>query len=312
MHAVSTRLIERFDVQAHRGGSGLTAENTLAAFGAALALGVSTLECDVHVSSDDVLVVSHDREIVSGRHTGHLIHELTYAELRTVDVAGLRAADFPDRPSSTGLLMPAFDDVLALLAERGADEVGINVEIKYDASAPAAGAPRDVFVELLVGAIRDAGLTERASIQSFDWGALKKVRQADPGMRLNLLFNPKYLKDIGTMPSPWLDDVRLSDFGDDPLTTAAELGFNAVSPIHGSPYRSGIRDPAYKPLVTPELVAHAHDLGLRVVPYVVDDPDSMAHFVDLGVDGLITDYPDRLRDVLAARGEALPTAYPPV
>ncbi len=311
MHAVTTRLIEHFDVQAHRGGSGLTSENTLAAFGAALALGVSTLECDVHVSSDDVLVVSHDREIVSGPHTGQLIHQLTHDELHTVDVAGLRASDFPDRPVATGLLMPTFADVLALLDERAAVEVGLNVEIKYDASAPEAGAPRDVFVELLVGALREAGLMERASIQSFDWGALKTVRQADPEMRLNLLFNPKYLKGVGTEPSPWLDDVRLADFGDDPLTTAAELGFNAVSPIHGSPYASGIGDPAYRPLVTRELVDHAHDLGLRVVPYVVDDAATMGHFVDLGVDGLITDYPDRLRDVLAERGEALPTAYPP-
>ncbi|WP_426246904.1 glycerophosphodiester phosphodiesterase family protein [Nocardioides sp. LHG3406-4] len=308
---MSTRLVERFDVQAHRGGSGLAAENTLTAFGAALTLGVSTLECDVHVSSDNVLVVSHDREIVSGPLTGRLIRQLTHDELRTVDVAGLRAADFPDRPVATGLLMPEFADVLALLDERGADEVGVNVEIKYDAAAPEAGAPREVFVELLVGAIRDAGLTDRASIQSFDWGALERVRRADSDMRLNLLFNPKYLKDVGSMPSPWLDDVRLADHGGDPIATAAALGFNAVSPIHGTPYTSGIGVPGYRPRVTPKLVEHAHSLGLRVVPYVVDDPATMAHFVDLGVDGLITDYPDRLRAVLADRGERLPTAYPP-
>jgi glycerophosphoryl diester phosphodiesterase len=307
---MGTRLVERFDVQAHRGGSGLTPENTLEAFGAALSLGVSTLECDVHVSSDEVLVVSHDREIVSGPHTGRLIHQLTHEQLQTVDVAGLRAVDFPERPTATGLLMPALDDVLALLHERGADEVGLNVEIKYDATAPDEGATRDVFVELLVGAIRRAGLTSRASVQSFDWGALKKVRRADPEMRLNLLLNPTYLKDVGSAPSPWLDDVRLADFGDDPLATAASLGFNAVSPIHGRPFRSGIDDAAYTPVVTRELVEHAHLLGLRVVPYVVDDPATMGHFVDLGVDGLITDYPDRLRTVLAERGEALPTAYP--
>lgn len=307
---MATRLVERFDVQAHRGGSGLTPENTLEAFGAALTLGVSTLECDVHVSRDQVLVVSHDREIVSGPHTGQLVHQLTYDELRSVDVAGLRAADFPDRPAATGLLMPAFADVLALVAERGADEVGLNVEIKYDATAPSEGATRDVFVELLVDMVGRAGLTPRTSVQSFDWGALKMVRRADPAMRLNLLLNPTYLRDVGSAPSPWLDDVRLADFGDDPVATAAALGFNAVSPIHGRPYRSGVGDPAYRPVVTPELVEHAHLLGLRVVPYVVDDPATMGHFVDLGVDGLITDYPDRLRAVLAERAEELPTAYP--
>lgn len=305
------RLIEHFDVQAHRGGSGLTAENTLEAFGAALALGVSTLECDVHVSSDDQLIVSHDREIVSGKHTGHVIRQLTRQELHEVDVAGLRATEFPDRPVRTGLLMPAFSDVLALLAERGAAEVGLNVEIKYDATAPDAGAPRDLFVTLLLDAVSAAGLTRRTSVQSFDWGALKRVRRVDPDMRLNLLYSRKYLADVGSRPSPWLDDVRLADFGDDPITTAASLGFNAVSPIHGRPYRSGIGDPAYRPVVTRDLVERAHLLGLRVVPYVVDDAATMDHFVGLGVDGLITDYPDRLRDVLAERGEVLPTAYPP-
>lgn len=303
------RLVERFDVQAHRGGSGLSAENTLEAFGAALALGVSTLECDVHVSRDGVLVVSHDRDIVSGPHTGRMIHQLTFAQLQTVDVAGLRAADFPDRPSAEGLLMPALTDVLDLLHARGADEVGLNVEIKYDATAPDEGATRDVFVELLVGAVDGAGLTSRTSVQSFDWGALTRVRRVDPAMRLNLLLNPRYLRDVGARPSPWLDEVRLDD-GDDPVDAAAALGFNAVSPIHGRPYRSGIGDPAYRPVVTPALIEHAHRLGLRVVPYVVDDPATMGHLVDLGVDGLITDYPDRLREVLAERGEALPRSYP--
>ena len=305
---MGTRLVDRFDVQAHRGGSGLSAENTLEAFGAALALGVSTLECDVHVSRDDVLVVAHDRDVLSGPHTGRVIRQLTFAELQTVDVAGLRAADFPDRPVATGLLMPAFADVLDLLTERGADEVGLNVEIKYDATAPDEGATRDVVVELLLAADAAGALTSRTSVQSFDWGALKRVRRADPAMRLNLLLNPRYLEDVGTTPSPWLDDVPLGD--DDPVEVAASLGFNAVSPIHGRPYRSGVGDPAYRPVVTPELVDGAHALGLRVVPYVVDDPATMDHLVGIGVDGLITDYPDRLREVLSARGETLPRPYP--
>ena len=94
------------------------------------------------------------------------------------------------------------------------------------------------------------------------------------------------------------------------VRTAAAEGFTAISPVHGSPFTSGIEDPAYTPFATAAMVDEAHGAGLRVVPYVVDDEPTMRHLVRLGVDGLITNHPERLRGVLASEGRTLPESFP--
>ena len=94
------------------------------------------------------------------------------------------------------------------------------------------------------------------------------------------------------------------------MRTAAAEGFTAISPIHGSPFRSGVDDPAYTPFATAALVDEAHGAGLRVIPYVVDDEPTMRHLVRLGVDGLITNHPERLREVLASEGRRCRQPFP--
>ena len=273
-----------FDLQAHRGGAGLWPENTLEAFGRSLALGVSTLELDVHLTAGDDVVVHHDPVVADAR----LIRRLDRADLPPT--------------------MPLLRQVAALLEDREAEPVRLNLEIKYDALAAAELTTRAEFVEVVVEAIRVDRLVHRTSIQCFDWGVLRLVGEAEPDLRRNLLVSPKYLAgtDDGR-PSRWFGGEEV---GEDFIGTAAALGFDAVSPIHGSPYQSGVADPAYRPFADAALVAAAHEHGLEVVPYVVDDPPTMRHLVDLGVDGLITNYPDRLRDVLAAAGRPLPRGYP--
>ena len=93
------------------------------------------------------------------------------------------------------------------------------------------------------------------------------------------------------------------------VATAAAEGFTAISPIHGSPYLSGVDDPAYTPFATDDLIAHAHAAGLAVIPYVVDDAPTMRHLVRAGVDGLITNRPDLLRDVLLQEDRQLPLTF---
>ena len=271
-----------FDLQAHRGGAGLWPENTLEAFGRALALGVSTLELDVHLTAEDDVVVAHDPVLDDTRR----IRELTRADLPPT--------------------MPLLRQVAALLDERGADPVRVNLEIKYDALDASGLTTREAFVARVVDALRIDGLVPRTSIQCFDWGVLDRVGDAEPGLERNVLFAPKYLRaDEG--PSPWLDGVAVDD---DVVAAAAAQGFTAVSPIHGSPYRSGVDDPAYEPYATADLVGAAHAAGLAVIPYVVDDAATMRHLVGLGVDGLITNRPDLLREVLADDGLEVPPAFP--
>ncbi len=271
-----------FDLQAHRGGAGLWPENTLEAFGRALAMGVSTLELDVHLTAEDDVVVAHDPTVADARR----IRELTRADL----------------PHS----MPLLRQVAALLDERGADPVRINLEIKYDALDGARLTSREAFVARVVAALRIDGLVERTSIQCFDWGVLARVGEAEPGLARNLLVSPTYLKATADAPSPWFDGLAVDcDF----VTTAAAEGFTAISPIHGTPYLSGVEDPAYVPFTTEDLITRAHAAGLAVIPYVVDDEPTMRHLVRLGADGLITNRPDLLREVLTEEDRELPPVF---
>lgn len=272
-----------FDLQAHRGGAGLHPENTLAAFGAALTLGVSTLELDVHLTRDNDVVVSHDPALADAR----LIRQLTR----------------PDLPPT----MPLLRDVAALLDEREAHGVRVNLEIKYDAMAAAELTSRADFVAVTLDAIRIDGLVDRTSVQCFDWGVLGLVGKEEQGVRRNLLVSPRHLRPEPDGPSRWFDGL---DVAEDFVVTAAEQGFDAISPKHGSPFLSGVNDAAYVPFASGELIDSAHAVGLRVIPYVVDDPPTMAALVGLGVDGLITNHPERLRGVLEAHGLPLPQSFP--
>ena len=283
MRPAHTGSAPAFDVEAHRGGAGLWPENTLEAFGRALALGVSTLELDVHLTAQDDVVVSHDAALADARR----IRRLTRADLPPT--------------------MPLLRQVAALLDDRRADPVRLNLEIKYDALDAARLTSRETFVAKVVDALRVDGLVGRTSIQCFDWGVLARVGEAEPRLARNLLVSPRYLASTREAPSPWFDGLAVdADF----VRTAAAQGFTAISPIHGSPYASGVTDPAYAPFATEALVDEAHAAGLAVIPYVVDDEATMRHLVRNGVDGLITNHPERLRQVLAGEGRELPPVFP--
>jgi glycerophosphoryl diester phosphodiesterase len=259
-----------FDLQAHRGGAGLRPENTLAAFANALDLGVSTLELDVQISLDRQPVVNHDRVLPDGEFISWL--------------------------PSDQLGLCTLDDVFALMAQRHADDVRVNVETKFDVVNPDEIAPRERFVEVVVDSARRAGMVDRTSVQSFDWDVLDLVRVAEPRIELNVLTNTPYL-DVG-LPgaSPWMAGIDIDDFAGDVAAAAAGRGYAALSPSHT--------------VVTPALVHAAHDADLRVIPYTVDDGVLMSALVDLGVDGLITNRPDVGREVMAAHGLALPPRFP--
>jgi glycerophosphoryl diester phosphodiesterase len=259
-----------FDLQAHRGGAGLRPENTLAAFGHALEVGVSTLELDVQISLDGRPVVSHERVLPDG--------------------------EFISWMPAGQLGLCTLDEVFALVAGRHADGVRVNVETKFDVLHPDESAPRERFVEVVVESVRRAGMVDRVSVQCFDWEVLDLTRAAEPGLALNVLTNTAY-QELG-MPgaSPWTAGVDLDDFGGDVVAAAAGRGYTALSPSHA--------------IITPALVHEAHDAGLQVIPYTVDDEVLMSAMLDLGVDGLITNRPDLGREVMAAHGLALPLRYP--
>ena len=152
-------------------------------------------------------------------------------------------------------------------------------------------------------------MLKQVTIQSFDWGSLMRMRTVEPRLPLVALTNYDFLQTGQPGASPWLGGIDIDDFGGDPLKAIKSFGAAAFSPVHGFPQNGKVTDPGYRPYVTKTMVDEAHRLGLKVIPWTVDDEPTMNKLIDDGVDGLITDYPDRLRSVLADRGFTLPKQY---
>jgi glycerophosphoryl diester phosphodiesterase len=304
-----------FDLQGHRGARGLSPENTLAGFTRALGIGVTTLELDCGVTRDGVVVVSHDR-VLNPDHTrdaagnflaapGPAIVDLTYQELRQYDVGRIRpgseyAAAFPEQVPVDGERIPRLADVFALVERSGNRTVRFNIETKVDPAHPEQTVSPLAFARALEAVIRESGLVSRVTVQSFDWRTLRLLGTLAPDIALVALTDQQPDEDTieigkpGT--SPWLGELDVDDHGGSVPKLVQALGAKAWSP-HALD-------------LTTALVAEAHSLGLLVVPWTVNDPLAMEKVMALGVDGLITDYPDRLRTVMQARGMAVPAPTP--
>ena len=304
-----------FDLQGHRGARGHRPENTLLAFAEALRVGVSTLELDLALTRDGVLVVGHDPRLsgdVSRDPGGHYLEgrgpavfSLTYDELQSYDVGRLRpgsayAARFPEQKGADGVRMPRLADVVALTERAGNRGVRFNVEIKVDPRDPEATASPSAFADVVIAFVRERGLASRVTVQSFDWTSLARVREVAPEIECSCLTSEQPGDDTVQAgvpgPKPWLGGLDPSAFAGSVPRLVAAVRCQVWSPdLHD---------------VTAERVREAHALGLTVLPWTVNEPADMERLMDLGVDGMITDYPARLRTVMARRGLALPLATP--
>jgi len=308
-----TRLARTFDLQAHRGGADLTSENTLEAFSRALDIGVTTLELDAQVTRDGAVVVAHDNRVNPDTcrdtspaspsddlfpYSGKPFRLLTLAQVRTLDCGYQPTPDHPDQRAVSGATVPELREVVDLLRERGADDVGLNVEVKVQADDLGLTVPRAEYAAKVWAVLDEGGVAGRATIQSFDWASLTAVHRIAPRARLVALVSPERLERGEEGASPWLGGIDIDDVGGDVVGAASRLaGVVALSPREDLP-------------VDAALVRSAHAAGLAVVPWTVDDEDDMGHLVDLGVDGLITNRPDLLRTVLTQRGLATPPSHP--
>ncbi|TDU83236.1 glycerophosphoryl diester phosphodiesterase [Kribbella voronezhensis] len=313
-----------FDIQGHRGGLGLTVESTIASFSRGLELGVSTLELDVQITQDGRAVVTHDRKVSGAKckdtapytpddpeypYVGKFINTLTLAQVRQLDCGSLPQPEFPGQTPDPGARMPELRDVFDLVHRFHANGVKLNVETKVEAGAPSETAPREQFVQVVAAEIRKAHIARQVTIQSFDWGSLMRMRQVAPELPLVALTNYDFLETGKPGRSPWLGGIDIDDFGGDLVKAAKSFGAAAISPVHGFPQGGKVTDPGYRPYVTADMVRSAHQAGMKVVPWTVDDPATMQWLIGLGVDGLISDYPDRVRMVAAEAGFRLPRAY---
>jgi glycerophosphoryl diester phosphodiesterase len=169
-------------------------------------------------------------------------------------------------------------------------------------------------VQVVAAEVRRAGMEKQVTIQSFDWGALMRMREVAPQLPLVALTSGQDFLQAG-LPgaSPWLGGIDIDDFPgtlqEKYVVAAASFGAAAVSPVHGDPQDGTVADPRYQPFTTAELVQAAHQRGMRVIPWTVDDRATMTALLDLGVDGIITDRPDLLRAIMSEYGYQLPKAY---
>jgi len=299
-----------FDLQGHRGARGLAPENTLAAFAKALEIGVTTLETDLAVTKDGVVVLSHDPvlnpDIVRGPDgawlsaPGPAVHSLTLAELRGFDVGRIKpstkyAQRFAHQKPVDGARIPTLLELFELARASGKSP-RFNIETKLSPERPDETPDPDTFARLVVEAVRAAGLTGRTTIQSFDWRTLLIARKLAPEIETVCLTYEPMLRDKieadGRRPSPWLAGLDPLAFGGSVPRLVKAAGCATWSPQFTE--------------LSAQLVAEAHALGLRVIPWTVNSPADIGRIIDIGVDGLITDYPDRARDVMKAKGMALP------
>lgn len=309
-------------VEAHAGGLGYFPGDTMPAFRNALRMGVSSLELDVQITKDGKDVVTHDRKISPSLcadtgpatpgdpqypYAGKYIKDLTLAQVETLDCGKLTRPDMPQQQSVPGTHMPRLGQVLDLVRRSHARTVDVSVELKVEAAAPTETAPSAQFVTVAQRVIDRSGVRRQVNVRSFDWSTLRRYHRADPRMPLTALSQPEFFYQ----GSPWVGGVDVEKYGDDLARAARSVGATAIAPVHGNPQDGSVGDPGYQPFTTAKMIASAHRLGMKVIPWTVDDKPTMRALVAEGADGICTDYPDRLRDVAAEAGFRLPRPYEP-
>ena len=277
----------RLDYQAHRGGRALRPENTLDSFQHGIELGVDTLEMDVMLTADDVLVVHHDERLNPDitrdetgawlAATGPALRTLTLAQLRGYDVGRIHpatayAARFPDQLGRDGVRIPTLREVIELAERLSHRRIRYNLEIKTTPAHPGDTAPPQIVADRMVALVRELGITGRTTIQSFDWRGLHRVADIAPELPRSCL------TDADTMQgSTWTDGV---DGGGSVPQRVHAFGCQIWSPDETT--------------LTVAQVAEAHQLGLAVLPWTVNTPEAIARMIAWHVDGIISDFPDRL------------------
>lgn len=299
--------VEKMLVIGHRGAAGLAPENTLAAFDTALNHGVDGLEMDVLISADGEVVVHHDYQLNRAttrdqrgrwvkKRDQKKIKDLTLDQLKAYDVGRLNpltiyARRYPDQQPTNGQHIPALREVITLLKGRNKEAVELWLEIKTSPKKPSlTPAPQEV-AEAVVQLLESEAAPNPVRLLSFDWRALTYCLETHPEMPLIFLSTTggktNNLQQGQPGPSPWLAGMDIDDYGGSAPRAIQALGGRAWGPQFKS--------------LTPDQVREAHELGIQVFPWTADDIDDMRRLIEMGVDGIITNRPDRLQALIKDR-----------
>ncbi|MEM6377030.1 MAG: glycerophosphodiester phosphodiesterase family protein [Bacteroidota bacterium] len=271
-----TSTSSNFDWQGHRGARGLVAENTIPAFLKALSYPIQTLELDVVVTKDSLVLVSHEPwmsaeicnqpngyAIYPAEQEGFKILEMDYETVKTYN-CGLKHSRFTEQDPIEvykPLLSEMIDAVEAYCQENDRDLPNYNIEIKSRPAWDNVFTPEPkVFAALVLDVVKEKGIFDRTCIQSFDVRSVEAVHELDPNI------TQAYLVET-------------------PGNVEQKLSLLSFQPEIYSPYY---------PLLNKSILDTLHQKGMKVIPWTVNETAEMKKLVDMGVDGIITDYPDRI------------------
>ena len=267
-----------FDLQGHRGARGMFPENTLPAFMAALQQGVTTIELDVVITADKQVLVSHEPylspEICLGLEGEEIknekqynLYKMMYVDVAACDCGSKMHERFPEQVKvkiNKPLLRDVIVQVEDFIKNKTKYEVDYNIEIKSVKGEEGISQPDvNVFSDLVIQLIDEYLPLDRVVIQSFDFRVLQYIKKKYPQVRLALLIENKL---------SWEENIK-------------QLGF---TPEIYSPYYQ---------LLTEERIKAIKQTRMRVIPWTVNDASEMLKLKTWGVDGLITDYPNRAKEL---------------
>ncbi len=270
-------IAKTFDKEGHRGCRGLMPENTIPGFLHAIGLGVTTLELDVVISKDKKVVISHEayfnHEITTKPGGAYIdqeeeknynIYRMNYGEVKLYDVGLKPHARFPQQQKLAAikpLLADLFDSVSQYMTTRRRPFPFYNIEIKSDPATDGIFQPAPAeFVELLMNVIKQYSQEDNIIIQSFDFRPLQYLHEHYPGIKTAILID-----------------------GDDKRNLNEQLKLLGFIPAVYSPANE---------LVSPGLIDACHNKGIQIIPWTVNDKARIEALKQMGVDGIITDYPD--------------------
>ncbi len=270
----------QLDIQGHRGARGLMPENTIPAFEKALDLGVTTLELDVVISKDNQVVVSHEpfmNHLITSDIDGNMISEdtersyniytMSYDSIRLYDCGSIKHPNFPSQ-KKVKVSKPLLSDVIDMAEARSNNTIKYNIEIKSKPEFDGIYSPHiDIYTDLVLKLIKSKGITSRTTLQSFDTRTLEYIYSKTRRVEIALL----------------VDDN--------------ESIFDKLSVLS---FKPDIISPYYK-LLNQQTVSDLHKQGFKIIPWTVNEISDMNLMIDFNVDGIISDYPNRLIQLLSLK-----------
>lgn len=234
-----------------------------------------------------------------------LIKAMTFEDLQKFDVGKIdpssRAAKrFPDQAAVDGTKIPLLEDVFSLVSKAKNETVRFNIETKINPLKPEDTASAEQFASALLALIKIHELEKRVSIQSFDWRTLQLAQAQNPNIGTTYLTaQQNWLNDVASLAgksSLWTAGFNLDDTSGDAAALVKKADGDVWSPFFAD--------------LTEDSIRAAQAIGLKVIPWTVNDPKIMAELIDLGVDDIISNFPDQLRKAMELKGLELPLPTP--